>query len=552
MKKGLLLGLIGVFLLPLTVSATETVTTNFGGHTQIWFRADSFDEKNGDVATVPEIIEQGLGNQFEVVDQSLTQNPVAFYGDSVRQEQHDWWLEYNFDLPQGGTWYIWARAAQNSPTTNSLGSHWIFVIGDNDGVYPAPGEITLDYFLMEWDRMFGDRFKEEGDDALVGPDMWDWVGLRSDYRGLNDLGDPRYPLPKFFVEGENSMRIYERESGDPSVQFEIFVISDVDYTDYIPTDTQAMEALGLSTIGTVERSFPAEYIVPGETLAGVQLALTVPQDKTFNVTVIETAPEGWDPSNLQWSAGNAAMENGNIVWTLENVSADQTLTYDVTPPAGALVGTFSGEASFGEQTTLTGGTSSIQKEVSFAGVNDTNPSAKPLVDGEAFFEESDAYLETDTEEPAFEILIDESRANNLYANTAFRNDESINELRFYFEVSEPGLFGAIASVRNPNTSQDSWFVAMDDEFINTENTETYRFQGASHLGMNNEEFHKMWVRTDGIEDLTWDLTSGVHYLRFKAREEGSHLDWVLITNNFDQAPEAVEPPVTGIQDFMLY
>lgn len=534
--------------------ATDTVVTNIGGHTQIWFLAGGFDAIEGEIAPVPDIIEQELASNFEIVDQSLTQNPLAFYGDSPRQSQEDWWVEYNFDLPQGGEWYIWSRAAQNSPTGNSLGSHWVFVVGDNDTDYPPPGEISLDYFLLELDRLFGDRFSRPGEDEFgVYEDVWEWVGIRANARGINDTHDPRFPLPKLFKDGANSMRIYERESGAPSVQFEIFVLSDVDYVDFIPTDAMAAEALDLTIIGNVDRSFPVETITPGEALEGVQLALNIPEGQSYNVTVTEMVPAGWVPANPQASAGSVSIDNSNIVWTLENVSTDQTLTYDITPPSNAIFGVFSGDVVFDDTSTLIGGANTIQKELSFAGVNDSNPSVKPLVNGEAFFEETDAYLFYDTDEPPFEILIDESRANNLYTNTSIGGDpEILKEIHFYFEVTDPGVYRAIASVRNPTNSDDSWFVAMDDDVIDPSDTDSYRFQGATHLEMNDDEFHKMWVQTDGIEDLSWDLSAGVHYLRFGAREDGSHLDWVLITNDLEQDPEAVEPPITPVHDFMLY
>lgn len=227
------------------VSATETVTTNHGGFTQVWFRADGFDAKNGDVESVPEIVNQGLASAFMVVEGSLTGNPLAFYGDSVRQDQRDWWLEYRFDMLAEGEWYIWGRAAQNAPAGNSLGSHWVWILGDLDEEIPPAGVVPD--FLLELDRIFGDKFSQtiEEDPVSVGPDQWEWVGIRANSRLVGDNEDPRFPVPKSFREGPNVLRVYERESGDPSVQFEIFVISDVDYGDYRPTDGEAIAALGL-------------------------------------------------------------------------------------------------------------------------------------------------------------------------------------------------------------------------------------------------------------------------------------------------------------------
>lgn len=234
--------------------ATEPVVTHFGGFTQIWFRADDYDARNGEVESVPVVMEQGLADAFEVVEGSLTGNPMAFYGDSNRHDNRDWWLEYRFDVPEAGDWFIWARAAQNSPTDNSLGSHFVWILGELSDEIPPEG--TIPEFVDVFDRIFGDRFKVEGDDALVGPDAWEWVGARGSDLGHSDLADPRFPLPKPFREGPNIMRIYERESGNPSVQFEIFVVVNVDYDQYRPTDEDAITALGLVT---AVHNYPVHY-----------------------------------------------------------------------------------------------------------------------------------------------------------------------------------------------------------------------------------------------------------------------------------------------------
>jgi hypothetical protein len=214
------------------IAATETAMTGFDGATQIWFRADAFDDLHGDVESVPAIVEDGLAFGFSVVEDSLTGNPMAFYGGSVRQDPQDWWLEYTFDMPDEGEWYMWGRAAQNAPTDNSLGSHFVWILGEFDDEIPEAGQIPV--FDDVRDRIFADRF-HPGD--WVGADRWEWVGARDPA----DDTDPTYPLAKTFRAGENVVRIYERESGDPSVQFELFIICDD--IEYRPTDDHARAAL---------------------------------------------------------------------------------------------------------------------------------------------------------------------------------------------------------------------------------------------------------------------------------------------------------------------
>jgi hypothetical protein len=220
--------------------ATRTVVTDFGGSQQVWFRADDFDEAEGDVGIVPELIEDGLVFSFEVLDDSLTESPMAIWGASDRFTSHDWWIEYGFPLPRGGEWHVWSRAGQNSPASNSLGSHFIWVLDEFEDEIPDPG--VLPALLDERDRLFGDRFRPEDAGIGPGPDLWAWVGNTI----LEDgEADSRHPVARTFQEGENVLRIYERESGDPSVQFELFVLVDVDETEYVPSDEDALAALEL-------------------------------------------------------------------------------------------------------------------------------------------------------------------------------------------------------------------------------------------------------------------------------------------------------------------
>ncbi len=240
------------------MTATEIATTTFDGATQIWFRADAFDDLQGEVESVPAIVEDGLASGFSVVEGSLTENPMAFYGSSVRQDPQDWWLEYAFDMPEGGEWYMWGHAAQNAPTDNSLGSHFVWILGEFDDEIPETGQIPV--FDDVRDRIFADRF-HPGD--WVGADRWEWVGARDPA----DDTDPTYPLAKTFREGENLVRIYERESGDPSVQFELFIICDD--IEYRPTDDQARAALEI-----LEGGAAVPRLVRGDADSDGQVSLT--------------------------------------------------------------------------------------------------------------------------------------------------------------------------------------------------------------------------------------------------------------------------------------
>ena len=103
-------------------------------------------------------------------------------------------------------------------------------------------------------------------------------------------------------------------------------------------------------------------------------------------------------------------------------------------------------------------------------------------------------------------------------------------------------------------TDDSFYVGMDDDIQTT--TIGYRFEGYMEFDefevrIYDDEFHAGWVGVDGNMDISWDLTAGVHSFRMHIREDGSMVDWVMLTNNLDQNPSDFDP-VTAIDNFMLY
>ncbi len=86
----------------------------------------------------------------------------------------------------------------------------------------------------------------------------------------------------------------------------------------------------------VSRSAPVKF-PDGGTLQGVVVTLEVVEG-TPDVTVTETAPEGWSVSNIQTSVGTANASGNVITWNVSAASGQPTLTYDTTPPAGTEMG----------------------------------------------------------------------------------------------------------------------------------------------------------------------------------------------------------------------
>lgn len=105
------------------------------------------------------------------------------------------------------------------------------------------------------------------------------------------------------------------------------------------------------------REFPGTTFPWNSTLEGVRVSLNVKEGETANVVVRETPPAGWIIANAQASAGQVNDSNGEIVWTVNNASGQQTLTYDVTAVNDEVVGQWSGEAVSGNNTLRISGAS---------------------------------------------------------------------------------------------------------------------------------------------------------------------------------------------------
>ena len=103
-------------------------------------------------------------------------------------------------------------------------------------------------------------------------------------------------------------------------------------------------------------SFP-EQPSPGTVpLEGVRVSLNV-KEGNCQCGSKETPPAGWIIANAQASAGQVNDSNGEIVWTVNNASGQQTLTYDVTAVNDEVVGQWSGEAVSGNNTLRISGAS---------------------------------------------------------------------------------------------------------------------------------------------------------------------------------------------------
>ncbi|MGC9330168.1 MAG: hypothetical protein ACP5I1_21205, partial [Candidatus Hinthialibacter sp.] len=143
----------------------------------------------------------------------------------------------------------------------------------------------------------------------------------------------------------------------------------------------------------------------------------------------------------------------------------------------------------------------------------------------------------------------------VYTERGSFNTITGDELNFVFEIVEPGTYRAIARTCTPNGGDDSFYVGMDDDIQAV--ISGYRFQGKivedeDGDRIYDDNFNVSWVDADDAPDLSWDLSAGVHTLRFHIRENGSMIDWVMLTNNLEQNPDELDPNYTSVDHFMLY
>lgn len=192
--------------------------------------------------------------------------------------------------------------------------------------------------------------------------------------------------------------------------------------------------------------------------------------------------------------------------------------------------------------------------VVFKNINASNITPKPMVNGEVFFEaeEGNLIVTPASGSPHFQIFTESGTSNGQFVNAAANPAANINydnRLDYTFEVTEPGTYRVIANTRTISGSDDSFWVEMDGAPI-PGNTISEAFGGS---GILDNAFHTSWVASTTFPELSWDLSAGVHTFNIYAREDGTQIDWLIITNNLDQDSTTRTPTGgVGVDEFMLY
>ncbi len=220
-------------------------------------------------------------------------------------------------------------------------SHWIeqtdvgFTIGMGTGTYEN-GETPLSdadetvytrsiFDLPNLDSIFRMTLKMEADDSGVAWLNGMYIGVAGSSAGDNGEKPWEYRY-NTTVGGADDV------SGEAA-------------TDYVPGSIFIIQIKPQPS--TIARIMPAPAFVPGSPVAGIRIAVTVPEGERPDLRVTETPPAGWALSNVSASQGQFTIENGSIVWNLPNAGGQPVLSYDVTPPAGAVRGDWAGSGTDG-------------------------------------------------------------------------------------------------------------------------------------------------------------------------------------------------------------
>lgn len=202
------------------------------------------------------------------------------------------------------------------------------------------------------------------------------------------------------------------------------------------------------------------------------------------------------------------------------------------------------------------GTAPVPPEpLAFTNINVANPTPKAMVNGEGFCEAEDGYLVVTPADgtPHFSVFDDPIASSGQYFETTLQVSTSSydpeNRVDYYFDVTEAGTYRIIANTRTPSGSDDSFWVGMDNEVLNVAGIDD-AFGGS---GNQDNSFHSSFVSSNNIPDMSWDLDVGVHVVNFYGREDGTQMDWLILTNDLSQDATVKEPPTgTSVDTYMLY
>lgn len=302
----------------------------------------------------------------------------------------------------------------------------------------------------------------------------------------------------------------------------------------------------------VRRTIPGTTVSPGQSISGITLTAKARAGQTVNTVITERAPADIVLSNAQASSGSVTMNGREIVWTLNGLSGEAALTYNLTngPRSGfGLQGTFT-DAN-GDN--YIGGDAVLPKAPAFR----FDQTHVPLVPGEmVIIQIEDGARPFVTNQRNWEFIADPSLASGI----ALLHQSGGIAQNLEIPIRIPEGYGDIyilGNVFGADGNADSFFVEVDLPLASNDVT-IWDFGNGIPSG---NLWHLDWVAsrapTSNDPRPFFDYLPGDTFIYIGGREGASMIDWIGITNDPDSIDLAAFSEVTPVEpvsvnEFMLY
>lgn len=280
--------------------------------------------------------------------------------------------------------------------------------------------------------------------------------------------------------------------------------------------------------------------------ATIQVTLTAKARSAASGNVTEIVPRLATVSNVQSSAGQTSVDtrNGKISWSLNNLSGNATLTYDLTLPArksGSWTGLFSDGTN--PQSHI-GGDAVLPKNPTFK----TSPAVVQVSpDKPTIIQIEDFMVGVDVDPPGLGLYLNPEAESGI---TAVAVSGTFSHL-IQIPVNIPPNYGTaymFGRVRGEDGNSDSFFIDLGFELI-SDNLTTWDSGGGRAL-------HFDWVNNRIPEDpRPFDVDAGEQILSIGPREDSASIDWIAITNDptfqtgaLDELTGEIIDPFAGLTD----
>jgi len=292
---------------------------------------------------------------------------------------------------------------------------------------------------------------------------------------------------------------------------------------------------------TVERKFPEPTLTPGSTMTGIEVTAQAAAGANADVEITEIPPKGSSVSNIQVTHGEYTQDDeGNIVWTLTGASGESKLTYDLAlPDTDNQVAIFRGDFAYGErQGGETGGDMILPIPELAAGPQGPY-NMRPIEEAFTLSQTEEIFIEAErmyfNDDVGWGIAIDPEIPSGVYMMQNGGNGELMVDV----EIQETGTYYIYGQVRGEGGNSDSLFTDVWIDYQLTAEEDIWDIGSSQSWG-------RAWAEERNVTTKReWQLEAGFYTFMFGPREDGSKLDWIVITADGSTRINTIE----GKEDF---